>query len=652
MTYIIALIVILIIIVLFLLLYSPEYKPESEEEQQEAPLVGLQEEPPPVIRDAVEVVEPGDADHELELSFEEEEIEDEGLELDLAPPDETGEDLAGEHGLNLTFDEETEETPPAPGEPESAPSFEEPELIEPEELEEEIPFIDEEEKGSFRKSEEEVAPALSGFEDEPYLDHEETPEDLEERLNFFFGSEDEETPSAEAEAEEGAEGPEVTAEAEEEAIEVEEPPAAVVPEEEPVPASERYETLLRGLEEKLRQELRDAVESGAIASLNGLEVRLMDICRRQADLQASVADHEKLLAELNDIVDRIQVILPGFHGEALRRSLAEGEGEVARSLLAESAAQLENEPELAARIRYLGGRIAEEETAFAEAFDLYQAACALDGENSDYIYGAGHMAQMLGNDEEAERSLEKLISTDNNDALGIILAFAQHDLARVYVRTNRKDKAEQLLQQALEGMENRYGAEYPGLGPVAHDLAALYESSGRYEEAEPLYKRAIEVMEKGWGPEYPGLGVTLNKLGGLYEEVEREDEAEPLYERALVIKKNLVGEKHPDIGTILNNLANLLKLQGKHDKAEPMFLQSLDIAEKTLGKDHPNLAVVLKNLAELYGEMGDEEKAEQFQERAFALFELPGGGEDFVEMEKDHEIKDIDDEHDQTIAGS
>jgi len=61
--------------------------------------------------------------------------------------------------------------------------------------------------------------------------------------------------------------------------------------------------------------------------------------------------------------------------------------------------------------------------------------------------------------------------------------------------------------------------------------------------------------------------------------------------------------------------------------------------------------VVLNNLAELYSEMGQEEKAEHFQERAFALFELPGGGGDFVEMEKDHEI-DVDDEKNQTIAGN
>jgi len=32
--------------------------------------------------------------------------------------------------------------------------------------------------------------------------------------------------------------------------------------------------------------------------------------------------------------------------------------------------------------------------------------------------------------------------------------------------------------------------------------------------------------------------------------------------------------------------------------------------------------------------MGNEEKAQQYQERAFALFELPGAGGDFVEMEK------------------
>ena len=49
-------------------------------------------------------------------------------------------------------------------------------------------------------------------------------------------------------------------------------------------------------------------------------------------------------------------------------------------------------------------------------------------------------------------------------------------------------------------------------------------------------------------------------------------------------------------------------------------------------------------------QMGKEEEAALYQERAFSLFGLPGMDGDFVEMEKE-EI-DIDDDKNQTIAGS
>ena len=92
-----------------------------------------------------------------------------------------------------------------------------------------------------------------------------------------------------------------------------------------------------------------------------------------------------------------------------------------------------------------------------------------------------------------------------------------------------------------------------------------------------------------------------------------------------------------------------MRRQGRHEEAEPLFLRSLDISEKELGPEHPNLTIVLNNLAELYSAMGREDEAAKFQERAFSLFELPGAGGDFVEIEKD-EVFDIEDDKDQSVT--
>jgi tetratricopeptide (TPR) repeat protein len=506
---------------------------------------------------------------------------------------------------------------------------------------EEIPFISEEEPGLPRHEEGEVAPALDGLVEESGPARMETPEDLAERLDFFFG-EGEETEEGPAEDAAGGEAVSV-----EEAVPTE---ASPLEEENPAPTAltpEQYEAGQRQLEERLRRDLDSALAARETGKLALLENELTSVCMKRAALSASLDRYQGVLAELEGVVPEISATLPGFQAETVRQSLRGGDVEVARALLTETVQQLAATAPLAARTRFWCGRLAEEQAEFAAAGELYRQACAGEEQKPDFLYAAGRMARILGNDEEARVRLEALLATDGEDEVHDL---ARHELARIYLRLEQKDQAEPLLAQALAGLEQRLGADHPALGPVLHDLAALHESSGRYEQAEPLYRRALAVSEQGLGLEHPQLAATLGKLAGLYEEMEQEDQAEPLYERALAIRQRVLGSGHPDIGILLNYLANLLKQRGEYGKAEPMFLSALEIAEKALGSDHPNLTVILNNLAELYEETGNEEKAQHYQERAFALFELPGAGGDFVEMEKD-EIA-IDDEKDTTIAGS
>ncbi|MHB8811496.1 MAG: tetratricopeptide repeat protein [Desulfobulbaceae bacterium] len=626
MTYLIALLIILLIVVLVVLFYSPNKAPGRRRagkfppDRIAEPLAGMTgaEEQELAPGDITEIPERAVAEHEPELALE---ITEEELELTLEEPA-----LA-----------QAELTPEVP-ESEAPVAVAHASAVEVSPAEE-IPFILEGEPGQ-QPEETEVAPALAGFEDTG-LGHEETPEDLAERLDFFFGSDEDagEGPLAEGE----------TAPTEAVAVEAEEamPPAAEVPEEEAPPLRlEEYEAVLRRLEGQLRQELDKVIAARETGKLGLLESRLTAVCGRLADPAGSLASYQQLLEDMDRLLPAISEALPGFQATTVRRHLRSGDGEVARALLTEAALQAPEASPLAGRIRFLCGRLAEEQADYPAAGELYQQAWAAAAGNSEFLLAAGRMARILGNDEEARLRLEALLAAGGEDET---LDQARYELARVYVRSEEKDRAQPLLEQALAGMEQRLGAGHPALGPVLHELAALHESSGQYEQAAPLYQRALAVGEQGLGPEHPRLAVTLGKLAGLYEEMEEEDRAEPLYERALAIRKGVLGASHPDIGILLNHLANLFKQRGEYGKAEPMFLSALEIAEKALGPDHPNLTVILNNLAELYEETGNAEKAQQYQERAFALFELPGAGGDFVEMVKD-EIA-IDDEKNKTITG-
>ncbi len=696
MTYLIALIVILIIIVLFLLLYSPRHKSDEEIEQHERLVEELTAKTPGTPEDgagksapesAGEVFTAGAAVADPEEGGAHGTASDEaaGIREEKAPETQAatmddyeltidvadGEVAADEeHELDLTFVEEDDGdledapelgfAPPGPEEQDTADS-EEPELdlVVTEETgevdlvlpaEDDIPFIIEDDDAPAAKAAEEVAPALSDVDGEAVSPGDDAPDDLTERLDSFFGGSDEDT-SPDVAAVPGEE--EVVAALADVDDETGEPaPAEAGPALDESPAIltlERYEAVLRDQKDWLRQQLDEAIEQMETIRLFLLENALTNVCGKLADLQAGLAAQQAFNAEIEGMVGLIRDVAPDFAAATLKTYLVDGDWRSAAVLLADTAAQLDENSDFAARLRYLAGRLAEEQAEFFLALEYYRGACESNGEAPEHLLAAGRLARIVGQEDEAEKWLEKLMASglDGNDYVAVS---ARHELALIYLGTERKDRAEPLLKEALAGME-KLGDQYPALGVVAYDLAALYESSGMYEQAEPLYRKALEIMESGLGSEHPYLGATLNKLAGLYEELEQENLAEPLYARALEIKKEVLGRHHPDTGTILNNLANLLRQQGRYEEAETMFLRSLMIAEKALGKDHPNLAVVLNNIAELYAEMGNEDKAEQFQERAFALFELPGGGADFVEMEKDHALGD-DDDANQKIAGS
>jgi len=516
-----------------------------------------------------------------------------------------------------------------------------------------------------------VAPALSDSSEESEITVGAAPEELTEKLDYYFGGDEETAPSVEeavAEIEElgaGEEAAEFQATDEEKVFEepVFEPemPAEAPAEEIMEPdvtvrlTRDMYEADLHSIESGLRQELRDAIDNKESEKRGVLEYKLQAVCEKLASIEDNFIRQEQLIETTGKLLDEVQNEslhrdLPGFDIEEATKQLQLGNYAEVEATLGEASLQLDHESELASRVYYICGQLAEERLDCESALEDYRNASAAESENEKYLLAAGLIARIMGNDKDAQFWLEKVVRQGlEKDEQTLLQSTAQHALALVCVRAGQKEKAGALFKRALEIREKILGKEHPDLGPLMHDYAALFESNGMYEQAEGLYKTGLEVMEKRFGSSHPKLGSTLNRLAGLYEEMELGERSRPLYERALAIKEQVLGKEHHDVGSILNNFAELLRRQGKHEQAEPMFIRSLEIAENELGKDHPNLAVVLNNLAELYSQMGREEEASRYQERAFSLFELPGINGDFVEMEKDD--VEIDDDKDTTIAG-
>ena len=190
--------------------------------------------------------------------------------------------------------------------------------------EEEIPFIVEEEPGLPRLAESEVAPALAGFGEDSGLAQVETPEDLAQRLDLFFGGDKDAGEGLLAEESAGQEAEALPAEPAAEEAAAEKPPGEAH-EEAPVALSrEEYETGLRRLEEQLRQELASAIGARETGRLGLLESRLTAVCGKLVDPAGSLVQHNQLLGEVERLLTEISEALPGFQAATVRRYLRSG----------------------------------------------------------------------------------------------------------------------------------------------------------------------------------------------------------------------------------------------------------------------------------------------------------------------------------------
>lgn len=635
MTYLIGAILVLLLIGLILVFRPPKRKTDRVGAQQKSAPDGNR-----TIEDLIDQKEKtaaekvSDGEEELNLDFtaaqQAAESEDSIEELDLVLIEEVDDDREEDRWKNG----------PAPTEAEKKGV---------DEFDEDIPFIVPEEEGGEAREEGDFSPALADVpEDYAQFDESETPEELAERLEYFLGSGDEEAESQELDDKKEADVPSA---AEPEAREEPEEEREEVFDKEELTRDE-YIDLLNKREEKLRQKMNAAIQEREAVKYRlfeaGLEKTLADL----ADMDKAFEWYHSLLKETDNSLTELEQELPGFELRTARNRLYQGDHEDLGNMIEEAACQLQSPSSLAARILYLGGRLAEEQGDFSRATAVYARAAGFDEEHLAALDAAGRTARLIGDHEQALTFLEKRVNIgQERNEESLELARSQHELARTLLVDDQTEKAEPLLQQAGDTFGKLAADDNGARGAVLHDQAVLFESTGRYEQAEPLYIEAIALLEQGPDKDNLRLATTLNRLGGLYEETEQEDKSEPLYFRALEIKKKVLGENHPDVGAILGHLANLLKRKGNLEEAEPMFRKSMEIAEISLGKDHPNLAMIYTDMAELYSEMGNEEQAQIFQERAFAQFGLPGMGDGFVEMSRDDDY-DADDDKDQEVTGN
>jgi eukaryotic-like serine/threonine-protein kinase len=348
--------------------------------------------------------------------------------------------------------------------------------------------------------------------------------------------------------------------------------------------------------------------------------------RELHDRRLSCLDHRRLMfeaivdrfGEANrttvDQVSKLLASLPDVEACARPEAAAWPVGPIARTQLANHFRELAQASSLAA-----AGQPAQ---AALRTASLVRAARALGGRRAeaDATYLAGHVAGLLGRDDEAVTQVESALwiaEATRHDEL--VVTAACELLFLIGQRQRRPADAQRLVELARAAAE-RVGSTQ-ARARAARAIGNLAATAGQLDVAEHELRRARALVDLLSPPE-PMFGAVIDvDLANLDTEGGRHSAAEARLRRATAISARELGELHPTHAQGLNNLGNTLLDLQRYPEAARLFDQAISILERSLGPHHPDVAVALANSVDAHLATGDLARATRLVVRSIAILE-------------------------------
>lgn len=276
------------------------------------------------------------------------------------------------------------------------------------------------------------------------------------------------------------------------------------------------------------------------------------------------------------------------------------------------------------------GRLKFQQDRFEEAERYFKAALAATEKNlnPDHPWVAV-FENALANDlmfegyySKAEKLYINAISLtekSNETAMSKRLWHGLRGLASAYLSLGNYDKAEPILQRALE---NCGKTTNPDLceADVKLGFSAYHRWRGHNEKAIEFAKSALKLAETTkLRDETELLGASLDNLAKALIKIGQYSDAEPLCQRALNIKVEKFGKDRVTVANTLEILGDLRVSQGNYEKAESYYKGALRIRAILLRHDHPVSAFIVSKLAKLYQKQGLYDKAKFAYEDSIAV---------------------------------
>jgi eukaryotic-like serine/threonine-protein kinase len=254
-----------------------------------------------------------------------------------------------------------------------------------------------------------------------------------------------------------------------------------------------------------------------------------------------------------------------------------------------------------------------------------QALKADPSAQADLYETLGSIYQKLGKLDRADTLLQqaldqrkRLFGADSSEVAESLVTLGQ-------LRSDQAqyEQAEKLIRQGLD-MERNLPRDSSAVLTAETALGAAVASRGNYQQAIQVLDDAVRVQSRPGMPPTPGLANSLSELARAHYEAGHYKIADPLFRRVLEMHRQLYGLQHPLVASDLGSLGAVQQDLGYYAEAEKFCRQALEITQFYYGTNHPHTAADLTALARalLYQKKYDEanamlQQALRIQERVY-----------------------------------
>ena len=227
----------------------------------------------------------------------------------------------------------------------------------------------------------------------------------------------------------------------------------------------------------------------------------------------------------------------------------------------------------------------------------------------------GHLGTLhtLSDTEQIERAYARILANRSflNDERSTTVAHAMLRLGVESTYRGDLERAERLLQGALDLRRQVYGDQHSEVATTLMALATVSQRLGRFDEALALSRQGVEDLRATLGPAHPDYAMHLGTLAVMVGNLAGDAEAAiDLFREVEGIQVAALGEGHLYVGMTRRNRGRLLVDLERYEEALPVLESGLSSWIEAMGDEGFFPPEIRLDLAETRAALGHDAVAD------------------------------------------